>query len=240
MTLVVASHLKVIYAPASQPALNGVSFDIQEGRATFFLGRSGSGKTSLLKCIANIVSHVGGTLCYQNKSIASMSRQERVTAIGYVAQQFNLFPQLTALENCVHPQVHVHKKNAAAANAIAISLFESLGIAKLLHDRKPKELSGGQVQRVAIARALCMQPKILLLDEPTSALDPESTNEVRKILQMLLAKGVSVAVATHDMQFAKSMLDCAYFLQDGRIIETFDKQKNGELGMSRIKKYLET
>lgn len=240
MTLVLASHLTVIYASADHPALNDVSFDIKTGRATFFLGRSGSGKTSLLKCVANIVSHSGGTLCYQNKSIASMTRQERVTAIGYVAQQFNLFPHMTALENCVHPQVHVLKKNADEALDIAISLLASLGISKLLHDRKPKELSGGQVQRVAIARALCMQPKILLLDEPTSALDPESTNELRKILEMLLAQGVSVAVATHDMQFAKSMIDCVYFLQDGQIVEAFDKEKIGESGMSRIHKYLET
>ena len=238
MSLISVSDLKLVYTSSNHPALEYINATIEAGRTTFFLGRSGSGKTSLLKCLAHIIQHYSGEIRYLDQLLPSMTRQERVKAVGYVAQQLNLFPHMSALENCVHPQMHVLNQNLVVATKNAISILEKLGLPAHLHSRKPKELSGGQAQRVAIARALCMNPKVLLLDEPTSALDPESTAQLRNILQMLLKDGVSIAISTHDMTFAKSMLDRAYFMQDGQIVESFDKNLHSETAMSRIQGYL--
>lgn len=238
MSLISISNLKLVYPSSSHAALENIHATIEAGRTTFFLGRSGSGKTSLLKCLAHIIQHYSGEIRYFDQLLPSMTRQERVKAVGYVAQQLNLFPHMTALENCVHPQIQVLDQEVSVATKNAVSILEKLGLPAHLHLRKPKELSGGQAQRVAIARALCMNPKVLLLDEPTSALDPESTAQLRNILQMLLKEGVSVAISTHDMTFAKSMLDRAYFMQEGQIVESFDKNSQGGTAMNRIQGYL--
>ena len=229
MSLIAGKNLSLKYPNSQQWALENINFEIPQGRVTLFLGKSGSGKTSLLRCIANLNTNYTGEICFNGKPIQQLSKQDRVRAIGFVAQHLNLFAHKTVFENCVEPQKLVLGRSLEEAQAKASELLGSLEIAHL-SNRKPHELSGGQQQRVAIARALCMDAQALLLDEPTSALDPESTAKLRDILKILLQKGVSVAISTHDMSFARSIFDRGYFMESGRIIE--------ESG-SRIKQYMQ-
>jgi polar amino acid transport system ATP-binding protein len=219
------------------PALNDVSFTIDEGRITLFLGKSGSGKTSLLKCISNIISEFTGRLFYQDRLIKNMSPKERASHLGFVSQSFDLFPHMTVLKNCTHPQIHVLGKSMDDAIANAKAKLISLGIGEYI-DRYPYELSGGQKQRVSIARALCMDSKLLLLDEPTSALDPESSKQLVVIIKSLIEEGVTIALSTHDMTFAKNLLDRIYFMRDGHIVEYFDAKTMDINNTLAIKQFL--
>lgn len=221
MSLIEAKDLALYYRNSKQPALDKVSFTVEEGRITSFLGKSGSGKTTLLKCIANLKSNFSGHLTYKNRPIKEMSSRERATHIGFVAQSFDLFPHMDVLTNCVHPQIHVLRRDAASAKSVAEAQLAHLGMGDLL-ERYPHELSGGQKQRVGIARALCMNSRLLLLDEPSSALDPESSKKLVEILRTLNQEGVTIALSTHDMALAKNLLDRIYFMKDGRIVEFFD------------------
>jgi len=221
MILLEGKNLDCAYENGDVLALQNVSFQVFEGRCTLFLGKSGSGKTSLLKCIANLNDAYHGEISYKNQSIRSMTRQERVRAIGYVAQAFHLFSNMSVLQNCIHPQIHVLKIDSQLATQTAKKTLANLEI-EHLSERLPRELSGGQQQRVAIARALCMQSKVLLFDEPTSALDPDSTEQLYQIIKMLLTDKITIIISTHDMLFAKKVLDHAYFLQNGKIVESFD------------------
>ncbi|MES2503879.1 MAG: ATP-binding cassette domain-containing protein [Myxococcota bacterium] len=218
MNLITGQNISLSYPKATQRTLSDVNFEIPKGRITLFMGRSGSGKTSLLRCISNLITDYSGDILFENKPIKSLSNAERAKSVGFVAQQFNLFPHMTVLQNCVQPQRIVLGRSEEEASAKAHLLLSSLGIEQLA-SRKPHQLSGGQMQRVAIARALCMDAKALLLDEPTSALDPESTGKLREILNILLKNDVSVAISTHDMGFARSVYDRGYFLEGGRILE---------------------
>lgn len=223
MSLINAKNLVLYYKSNKLPALENVSFSVDEGRITLFLGKSGSGKTTLLKCIANLITKFTGDLTYKNRPIKDMSARDRATHIGFVAQSFDLFPHMNALSNCTHPQVHVLKRSEEEAKSIALMQLAHLGMNDYV-DRFPNELSGGQKQRVSIARALCMNSRLLLLDEPTSALDPESSRKLVEILRVLNKEGVTIALSTHDMSLAKNLLDRIYFMKDGRIIEYFDAQ----------------
>lgn len=216
MTLIAGKNVSLKYQTSL--ALSDICFEIPKGRVTLFLGKSGSGKTSLLRCIAGLNTDYTGEISFEDKPIKQLSRQDRVRAIGFVAQQFNLFPHMTVLQNCMQPQQLVLERSPEEAEKKAFELLNSLEISHLA-ERKPHELSGGQQQRVAIARALCMDAQALLLDEPTSALDPESTGKLRDILKLLLQKGVSIAISTHDMSFARSVFDRGYFMEAGKIIE---------------------
>lgn len=218
MTLIAGKNIFLKYPKSNQDALSNVHFEIPKGRVTLFLGKSGSGKTSLLRCIAGLNTNYTGEISFEDKPIKQLSRQDRVKAIGFVAQQFNLFPHMTVLQNCIQPQQLVLERSLEEAEKKAYELLNALEISHLA-ERKPHELSGGQQQRVAIARALCMDAQALLLDEPTSALDPESTGKLRDILKLLLQKGVSIAISTHDMSFARSVFDRGYFMESGKIIE---------------------
>lgn len=229
MSLVEAKNLKVTYDGAVTASVNDVSFTIEFGLTTVFLGRSGSGKTTLLKCIAQLQSGYSGELCFEGAPISSLSAVERARSIGFVAQQLNLFAHFTVLDNCMHPQVHVLGLAHDEAKKKAMQMLEHLEVAHLA-SRKPRELSGGQAQRVAIARALCMSPKLILLDEPSSALDPESTLALVALLKTLLADGITIALSTHDMPFAKQILDRAYFVEAGKI--------NHESATNKIARFL--
>lgn len=237
MSLIKATNLHVVYNNASLASLKGVSFTIEQGKTTLFLGRSGSGKTTLLKCIAQLNDDYTGEIEFDGAKISDMIAAQRAKSIGFVAQHFNLFPHLTVLENCVHPQVHVLGSMLGAALETAEEVLEHLEIAHLRH-KKSRELSGGQAQRVAIARALCMNPKLLLLDEPTSALDPESAKQLANVLQKLIADGITVAVSTHDMVFAKLILDRAYFMESGEIVEFFDVNLPLNSASNKIARFL--
>ncbi|MEI6806392.1 MAG: ATP-binding cassette domain-containing protein [Myxococcaceae bacterium] len=228
MNLITGKNIFLKYPKSKQWALENINFEIPKGRVTLFLGKSGSGKTSLLRCIANLNTSYTGNICFGDNSIKQLSRPDRVRAIGFVAQQFNLFPHKTVFQNCTEPQQLVLERSLEEAELKTKELLNSLEISHLA-DRKPHELSGGQQQRVAIARALCMDAQALLLDEPTSALDPESTGKLRDILKILLQQGVSIAISTHDMSFARSVFDRGYFMEAGKIIE--------ESG-SRIEEYM--
>lgn len=238
MNLIHAEHLTLSYKSGSSPALNDISFSIEEGRITQFLGKSGSGKTTLLKCIAHLNSNFVGILSYKNRLIKDMSPKDRASHIGYVSQSFDLFPHMTVLKNCMHPQIQVLGLSPDEALAVAQSKLTQLGMSDY-GDRYPHELSGGQKQRVSIARALCMKSRLLLLDEPTSALDPESSKKLVEILRVLHQEGVSIALSTHDMTLAKHLLDRVYFMKDGRIVEYFDAKLQAISETAAIKHFFE-
>lgn len=202
MNIVEGKSIFFKYPNAKNNTLANASFVIPKGKITLFLGKSGSGKTTLLKCIGNIYSDYQGDISFNTKSIRQLPSNERVKSIGFVDQQYNLFPHFSVLENCMHPQVHVLNTSLIDARHLATNMLAHLGIENLA-SKKPNDLSGGQMQRVAIARALCMNTKVLLLDEPTSALDPESSSQLAELLETLLQDGITVIISTHDMPFAQ-------------------------------------
>ncbi len=236
MNLINAEKLALKYRNNASLALDHVSFSVEEKRITQFLGKSGSGKTTLLKCIANLTYDFQGTLTYKNQAIKSMSPRDRASSIGFVSQSFDLFPHMDVLANCAHPQIHVLKRSKDEAETMALNQLEHLGLKDYIH-RFPKELSGGQKQRVSIARALCMNSRLLLLDEPTSALDPESSKMLVEILKTLNQEGVSIALSTHDMTFAKNLLDRVYFMRNGHIVEFFDARNDTLANTTAIKNF---
>jgi len=201
--------------------LKSIDFKILNGRITSFVGRSGSGKTTLLKCICNLINDYSGSLALNGKKIRDLSNEERVKHIGFATQHFDLFPNMTVLQNCMHPQIEVLKKTREQALNKAIQILESLSIENL-KNKYPANISGGQKQRVAIARALCLEPELLLLDEATSALDPESTKSFQKILKDLIRNGITIALCSHDMPFIRSILDIVYFVENGEIKDSYD------------------
>jgi len=229
MSTIIVRDLTLRYPGASDAALNHVNCTLDTGCVTLFLGKSGSGKTSLLRCIANVISDYAGEVQFENVPIRAMSRITRARTVGFVQQQFHLFGHMSALSNCTHPQIHVMKKTQEAARQKALTLFEHLGISGL-EERRPHQLSGGQQQRVAIARALCMEASVLLLDEPTSALDPDSIGSLVEIVRVLKSDGITLAISTHDMRFAKQLLDHCYFMQGGRIVEESRAGAPGDVG----------
>jgi ABC-type polar amino acid transport system ATPase subunit len=218
MNLIQGTQLSLYLGSEQLQVLQGVDFTIPKGRITLFLGKSGSGKTTLLRCISNLVRSYEGEILFRGKPLRSLSNQERARAIGFVAQHYNLFPHFTVLTNCMQAQQLVLGRSAKEAKERSLRLLHTLGIEHLA-ERKSTQLSGGQAQRVAIARALSMDAEVLLLDEPTAALDPESTAKLRDLLQQLVSTGVSMAISTHDMSFARSIFDRGYFMEAGRIIE---------------------
>ena len=204
----------------SNEVLKGIDFHINRGEAVCVIGASGSGKSTLLRCINLLEYPTSGDIFFHGGSIFergyNVSRYR--AKVGMVFQQFNLFNNMTALQNCVTGQIHVQKKPRAEAERIAIELLEKVGMAQYMNAR-PRQLSGGQKQRVAIARALCMDLDALLFDEPTSSLDPEMVGEVLKVMQDLAHTGLTMIVVTHEMGFAKEVSDRVVFMADGIITE---------------------
>ncbi len=200
--------------------LKDIDFSAGEGEVVCIIGASGSGKSTLLRCINLLETPTGGEILFHGENVQSpgFSLSKYRAKVGMVFQQFNLFNNMTALENCVAGQVKVLGRSKADAEKTARSYLEKVGMAQFVNAR-PRQLSGGQQQRVAIARALSMDPEVLLFDEPTSALDPEMVGEVLKVMRDLATTGLTMLVVTHEMAFAKDVSHCVCFMDGGVILE---------------------
>jgi glutamine transport system ATP-binding protein len=200
--------------------LNGIDLTINKGEVVVIVGPSGSGKSTLLRCINVLETLEGGDIIVNGHSVRSSSAQVRELRreAGMVFQQFNLFPQLTALENVMFGPVHTRGVSRNQAREEATALLGKVGLAdKTGH--YPGQLSGGQQQRVAIARALAIRPLLMLFDEPTSALDPELRHEVLKVMQDVAEEGMTMIVVTHEMEFARKVGTRLLFIDQGKIAE---------------------
>lgn len=209
--------------------LRGVDLEVRQREAIMIIGRSGSGKTTFLRCINFLEEPTVGSveidglrvdadpLSSRSRSKQELIRQLRLRA-GMVFQDFNLFPHMSVLGNCIEAPIQVLKEARSEAVARAEHFLGVVGLIEK-RDEYPSRLSGGQKQRVAIARALCMEPKVLLFDEPTSALDPELIGEVLKVMEDLAHGGTTMIVVTHEMHFAREAADRIVFMEDGVIAE---------------------
>ena len=207
--------------------LKDISFDLDEGQTISIIGPSGSGKTTLLRCLNFLETadegtiSVRGEVLFDGSAPVTDARELRRMRrhFGLVFQQFNLFPQYTALENvALAPLLAADGKDRDAIYENAARLLDSMGLSKRM-DRYPHQLSGGQQQRVAIARALALAPNILCFDEPTSALDPELTGEVLRVIRELAKKKTTMLIVTHEMAFARDVADTTIFMDEGMIVE---------------------
>ena len=199
---------------------NGVNLDVEEGQMICLIGASGAGKSTLLRCI-NLLEHIeDGEIFLDGEDIAipGLDPQAARKKIGMVFQNFNLFPHMTALENAMLAPRRVYRKSRLDLEGDVRSLFTRFGLADRMK-KYPDQLSGGQQQRVAIIRALAMRPEVMLFDEITSALDPQLVGEVLDVLLQLKNQGMTMVLATHEMQFARQAADKICFLKDGKIIE---------------------
>ena len=204
----------------SHEVLRGVDFVTHKGEVTCIIGSSGSGKSTLLRCIHLLETPDEGSILYHGDDILSGSvNMPRYHAkVGMVFQQFNLFGNMTVLENCVTGQVKVLHRSREESVKNAMKYLEKVGMDAYVN-AKPRQLSGGQKQRVAIARALAMDPEVILFDEPTSALDPEMVGEVLSVMQKLAQEGLTMLVVTHEMSFARAVASNVVFMDQGVICE---------------------
>jgi len=200
--------------------LRDIDFTVNKGDVISIIGASGSGKSTLLRCINLLETPTSGQIIYDGKDVANgkVNAPEYRSHVGMVFQSFNLFNNMTVLENCMIGQTRVLKKNKEEAREAAMLYLQKVGMAPYIN-AKPRQLSGGQKQRVAIARALAMNPEILLFDEPTSALDPEMVGEVLNVMQTLAQEGMTMLVVTHEMAFARDVSNRVVYMKDGIIRE---------------------
>ena len=205
--------------------LDNCSMRIAKGEVVVICGPSGSGKSTLIKCINGLEPFTKGTITVDGISVGDRATNlpKLRSRIGMVFQNFELFPHMTAGENIVLAQQKVLGRDRPAAEAKARELLERMGLAEQ-SAKYPAQLSGGQQQRVAIARALAMDPIAMLFDEPTSALDPEMINEVLDVMVKLAEEGMTMAVVTHEMGFARKVADRVVFMDQGAIVEDADKE----------------
>ena len=198
---------------------NGHIF-IERGKVITIIGSSGSGKSTLLRCINLLEMPDSGRILYEGKDILNdqINVNEYRSKVGMVFQNFNLFNNKNVIDNCMLGQMKVLKRSEQEAKAEALKQLEAVGMKDFAY-AKSTTLSGGQKQRVAIARALCMNPEVLLFDEPTSALDPEMVGDVLDVMKKLADEGLTMAVVTHEMQFAAEVSDEVYFMDKGVICE---------------------
>ena len=205
----------------STDVLKGVSFSLEQGQVLTIIGSSGSGKTTLLRCLNFLETPDEGEILVNGKVLTSKNeeeiRQNRLH-FGLVFQNFNLFPQYTALENITLAPALLKKGSAEEIRQRGLELLDRVGLSQKVNSY-PYQLSGGQQQRVAIARALALNPEVLCFDEPTSALDPELTGEVLRVIRSLKDRGNTMIVVTHEMEFAKSVSDVVIYMAEGVIEE---------------------
>ncbi|NLY62305.1 MAG: amino acid ABC transporter ATP-binding protein [Erysipelothrix sp.] len=218
MSLLTVNNLGKAYG--TNQVLKDINFTINEGEVLTVIGASGSGKSTLLRCINKLEEYQQGNITFEDINIddASINVDEYRSRVGMIFQGFNLFNNLSVLDNCTIGPIKVLKEDRASVEARALANLEKVGMSEYANS-KPQSLSGGMKQRVAIARALTMQPKFLLLDEPTSALDPESVEEVLAIIRELADDNFTMFIVTHEMSFARDVSDRIIFMDDGRILE---------------------
>ena len=204
----------------SHEVLRDIDFTVRPGDVTSIIGASGSGKSTLLRCVNLLETPTSGEILFHGRNIISkeVKASDYRSKVGMVFQSFNLFNNMTVLENCVVGQVKVLKKPKAAARENALRYLDQVGMTPYINAR-PRQISGGQKQRVAIARALAMEPEVLLFDEPTSALDPEMVGEVLSVMRDLANGGMTMLVVTHEMAFARDVSNHVVFMADGVICE---------------------
>ncbi|WP_375636280.1 MULTISPECIES: amino acid ABC transporter ATP-binding protein [unclassified Bartonella] len=201
--------------------LHDINFNVQAGEHIVICGPSGSGKSTLIRCINQLEQAQKGSICIHNVDIhtAPIQQQKNVLRkIGMVFQNFNLFPHMSVIQNCILAPMTVQGLSKQQAQERAIRYLTHVGIEKHC-EKYPLQLSGGQQQRVAIARALCMEPEVMLFDEPTSALDPESVGEVLDVMARLADTGIAMLCVTHEMGFARKVSERILFLENGKIVE---------------------
>ena len=231
--------------------LKGLDLSIDKGDVVAILGRSGSGKTTLLRCLDFLEKADEGKLIfdgveYDLKTITKKQIRELRLKTGFVFQSYNLFSNMTALENVMEGPVTARKINKKEALETSLSMLEKVGMLEW-KDHYPIQLSGGQQQRVAIARALATKPEVIYFDEPTSALDPELTGEVLTVMKRLAEDGMTMIVVTHEMGFARRVANRVVFMEEGRVLEEGDpetiftspKEKRTQEFISRITSVLD-
>ena len=224
----------------NRTVLKDVNFNVHEGEVVSIIGSSGSGKSTLLRCINLLETPTSGQILIHGKDVLSgdVPLVELREKVGMVFQQFNLFNNLSVLDNCVIGQMKVLKRTREEAEKVAKEFLGKVGMSRFIN-AKPNQISGGQKQRVAIARALSMEPEVLLFDEPTSALDPEMVGEVLKVMKDLAKSGLTMIVVTHEMDFAHDVSSRVVFMDQGIILEDdkpeiiFEKPKH-----NRTKEFL--
>ncbi len=221
---------KIVKRFGQLTVLNGIDLSIKRGQVVVIIGPSGSGKTTLLRCINHLEKIDGGRIYIEGQLMGYREQNGRLledseaniarirAQIGFVFQRFNLFPHMTALENVIEAPIHVLHQPRSEVTERAMVLLDKVGLAEKAHTY-PHKLSGGQQQRVAIARALAMNPKLMLFDEATSALDPELVGEVLKVMRQLAEEGMTMAVVTHEMGFAREVADDVIFMDKSVIVE---------------------
>lgn len=204
----------------SHTVLRDMNFTVQEGDVTSIIGASGSGKSTLLRCINLLERPTSGEIFFHGMPISAYGTDACAyrAKVGMVFQSFNLFNNMTVLENCTIGPVKVLGRSKEDAREKAMHFLEKVGMAPYIN-AKPRQLSGGMKQRVAIARALAMEPEALLFDEPTSALDPQMVGEVLAVMRQLAAEGLTMIVVTHEMAFARDVSTHVVFMADGVICE---------------------
>ncbi|MDP9801682.1 putative lysine transport system ATP-binding protein [Arcanobacterium wilhelmae] len=199
--------------------LRGVDLTVSAGDVTTVIGASGSGKSTMLRCINLLEQPSGGTIRFHGQDVRELNPHTYRSKVGMVFQSFNLFNNMTLLENCVIGQVKVLGRGKEEARERALHYLDRVGMAPYVN-AKPRQISGGQKQRVAISRALAMDPEVLLFDEPTSALDPEMVGEVTDVMRSLAEEGMTMVVVTHEMTFARDVSTNVVFMADGVVLES--------------------
>ena len=204
----------------SHEVLKDIDFTVDKGDVISIIGASGSGKSTLLRCVNLLETPSSGEILYHGKNVVGkgVNAPEYRSHVGMVFQSFNLFNNMSVLENCMVGQIKVLKKSREEARESALYYLQKVGMAPYINAR-PRQISGGQKQRVAIARALAMDPEVLLFDEPTSALDPEMVGEVLSVMQQLAQEGMTMLVVTHEMAFARDVSSRVVYMNQGVICE---------------------
>ncbi|MBP1048145.1 amino acid ABC transporter ATP-binding protein [Enterococcus sp. BWM-S5] len=200
--------------------LKGIEYQVKKGEVTVIIGPSGSGKSTFLRCLNLLEVPTSGKIFFEETDITDKKNDifKMREKMGMVFQQFNLFPNMTVMENLILSPMKVKKMTREAAEEIAWKLLKKVGLEEKAADY-PQSLSGGQQQRIAIARALAMEPDIMLFDEPTSALDPEMVGEVLNVMKELVDEGMTMVIVTHEMGFAREVGDTILFMDEGMIVE---------------------